>query len=136
MVKELALWMAVGMQAAAPAPAAVDVTGTWLVSAEVSGVQVSEICTLKQAADAKITGSCDTATGKYDVTGSVTSGTVSFQHGGEYEGNKLVMSYAGKVGSDGQLAGTLSVDVYNVSGDFTAKKAAATPAPAATPGQK
>ena len=118
----LAVLMAV--PAVAAAPAAVDVTGTWTVAGEVQGVAVNETCTLAQAADGKITGTCDVAgMAKYDTTGTVKDQTVVFVHGGTYEGNALTMTYTGKLGSDGALTGTVDVDPYSVTGSFSAKKA-------------
>jgi hypothetical protein len=116
----LALMMAV--PAVAAAPANVDITGTWSLAAEVSGVSVAETCALTQSTDGKITGSCDTPTGKYDTTGTIADNTATLQHGGVYDGTKLVMTYTGKVGSDGAMTGTLDVDPFNVSGSFSAKK--------------
>ena len=125
MFKRLAWMFLVAIPAAAAAPA--DVTGTWAISGEVQGVAVVETCSLKQSADAKITGSCDTSTGKYDVTGTVENGTAAFHHGGKYEGNALTITYTGKLGDDGSMAGTFYVDAYDVTGSFSAKKSVAAP---------
>ena len=127
-------WIAVALLVAAPALAAApsngDVTGTWTISGDVSGVSITETCTLTQQ-DTVLTGSCDTNTGKYDTKGKIDGATATFTHGGKYDGNDLVMVYTGKLGSDGTITGTIDVAPYNVTGSFTAKKGpAAGPAPA------
>jgi hypothetical protein len=127
-------WVAVAflvaMPALASAPTDANVSGIWTLSAEVQGVTVDETCTLAQTPESKLTGSCDTSTGKYDVTGTVKDKTATFSHGGEYQGTKLVMTYTGKVGDDGAITGTLDVDPFSVTGSFTAKKGTATAPPA------
>ncbi len=114
---------------AAPAEAPADFSGTWNLAADVQGIGVEETCTFTQTADAKVAGSCDTSTGKYDVAGLVTGKTLTFHHGGKYDGSDLVMTYSGKAGTDGLVTGTLDVDPFGVSGSFTLKKGdAAAPA--------
>jgi hypothetical protein len=122
-MKKLGLMMLMAVPAVAAAPADVDVTGTWSIAGDVSGVTVVETCNLKQGTDAKIVGSCDTSTGKYETTGSVANGTATFKHGGSYEGNPLTITYTGKLGTDGLITGTMYVDTYDATGSFTAKRA-------------
>ena len=110
--------------AAAAAPGDVDLTGTWTLKGEVSGVSVMETCTLTQK-DTTLTGKCDTSTGKYDTTGKLDGKTATFKHGGTYQGTDLVITYTGKVGSDGAMTGTMDVDPFNVTGSFSAKKGTA-----------
>jgi hypothetical protein len=109
------------MLAQTPAP---QVAGTWTLSGEVQGVPVAETCDLVQTAEGKITGSCQTNTGKYDTTGEVKEKSITFVHGGKYEGTELTMTYTGTLGTDGAVTGTLDVAPFSVTGSFTAKKAA------------
>jgi hypothetical protein len=126
-------WLAMGLLvAAAPAvasaPDAVDVSGTWHISGEVSGQSVDDVCTLKQA-DTALTGTCNSMGKTWDTKGKVDGKTVSFTHDGQYQGDKITLTYTGKLASDGSLSGTLDVDPYAVTGSFAAKKdAAAAPA--------
>jgi len=127
----------IALPAVASAPAAADVSGPWTISGEVSGVGVNETCTFAQAEDAKLTGSCDTASGKQDIKGSVADQTATFSHGGTYEGQAFVMTFTGKINGDGGMTGTMDVDPFNVSGSFSAKKGTPAPAaPAAPPAAK
>lgn len=105
----------------APAQATTDVSGIWTINGEVSGVGVDETCTVVQK-DSTLTGSCDTSTGKYDLKGKLDGDTVTFSHGGKYEGTDLLMTYTGTLATDGGLIGTLDVEPFNVNGNFRAKK--------------
>ena len=69
-------------------------------------------------------GSCTTDSGKYDTTGKMDGSTASFSHGGKYNGSDFIITYTGKLGSDGLITGTMDVDPFSVSGSFTAKKGA------------
>ncbi len=119
----IALVCAAALPAVAAAPPDVDVTGNWALTGEVSGVQVVETCTLVQK-DVALSGSCTTSTGKYDTTGKIDGRTATFKHGGNYQGTDLIITYTGKLGSDGAMTGTMDVDPFNVTGSFSAKKSA------------
>ncbi len=111
----------------ADAPA--DVSGTWNIGGEVSGVEVVETCTFAQSADAKLTGNCDVQGVKWPTTGSVKGAEVTFQHNGKYNGDDYTITYHGKL-DKGALTGTMDVDPFAVSGSFSAAKGTA---PAAAP---
>jgi len=102
-------------------------TGTWKIEGDIQGNPVRDLCTLTQA-DGKITGSCKGDIGTFDVKGEVTGNKVVFRHGGEYQGDKLTLTYSGTIDDMGVLKGTVDVQPMDVSGDFTAKKDAP-PAP-------
>ena len=114
------------LAATAPKAAApdVDVSGTWSISGDVQGVGVEETCTVVQQ-DVVLSGSCNTSTGKYDLKGKLDGHTVTFNHGGKYQGSDLIITFIGKVAADGTMAGTIDVDPFNASGSFSAKKGAA-----------
>lgn len=123
----LVFFMAVPAIASAPDT---DVSGTWSIAGDVQGVAVEETCTVVQQ-DVALTGSCDTSSGKYDLKGKLDGKTVTFSHGGKYQGSDFVITFTGKVGTDGNITGTMDVDPFSVTGSFSAKKgAAATPPPA------
>ena len=100
-----------------------SVTGAWLVKNEVSGVTWEEICTIKQTASA-LTGSCVNQEGtKYDVSGEVKEGKVTFQHAGFYEGQDLVIKFTVDEASPKALKGTIHVTPLEANGSFTAEPA-------------
>ena len=105
------------------APAA-DVTGTWQIRGDIMGSPLNTVCTLKQA-DTAITGTCSVeGQGAADVKGEVKDGKVTFQHGGDYEGQALTVVYSGTLVSPTELKGTITINPFDVGGEFTA-----TPAP-------
>lgn len=101
-----------------------DVTGTWKINGDVMGVPVPETCVLTQK-DAKVTGTCTMETGDYAVTGTFDGTTFSMEHGGLYNGDKLVLMFASKIAADGTMTGTIDVQPMNVGGTYTAAKVAA-----------
>ena len=98
-----------------------SVTGTWDVQTEVMGNEGSAVCTLKQDGG-KITGKCVFNGAEQDVTGDATEQKFTFQHGGEYNGEALTITYSGSFESATILSGELNVKPYDVSGTFKAKK--------------
>ncbi len=119
-------WMACALLMALPAIAAApnDITGAWSLTGEVQGIPVLETCSFTQA-DTALTGSCTTESGKYDTKGKVDGQTVTFSHAGKYNGSDFVITYTGKLGTDGAMTGTMDVDPFAVTGSFTGKKGAA-----------
>ena len=102
--------------------AADSVSGNWKIDGDVVGNPVKESCTLKLDAD-KVTGSCKGMGDKdWEVTGTVDGQKVTFQHGGEYNGDALTMIYKGTIDDSGVLKGTIDVKPFDVAGDFTATK--------------
>ncbi len=132
-MKWIACALLMGLPALAAAPS--DVAGNWALTGEVQGIAVLETCTFT-IADTALTGSCTTESGKYDTKGKVDGTTVTFHHGGKYNGDDFVITYTGKLGTDGAMTGTMDVDPFSVTGSFTGKKGvAAAPATAAAPAQ-
>lgn len=111
--------------AAVSAPAhpadSLDLTGPWALHNSIEGNESDEDCTFTQA-DNKLTGSCKTADQTMKVTGSVDGKKVSFQYNAEYQGSTLTVTYNATVDNSESFSGTVYVDPYSVSGQFTAKR--------------
>jgi hypothetical protein len=100
------------------------VTGTWQIKGDVMGSPLNTLCTLKQT-DAAVTGTCAIeGADAREVKGEVKDGKVTFQHGGEYEGQALTVVYSGTIVSATELKGTITINPFDVGGEFVA-----TPAP-------
>src|SRR5512132_2530630 len=109
---------------AALAAPADSVSGTWLIKGDVAGNPLESTCTLV-VAEAKVSGSCKNAEGKENgITGEVKDGKVTFEHGGDYNGQELKIIYTATLPSAKEMKGTIEVKPFDVSGEFTA-----TPAP-------
>lgn len=98
-----------------------SMTGTWSLETEVMGYAGSAVCALVQEGN-KITGKCASEGVDRPVTGEISSGKYSFQHASEYEGQALTIVYAGTLESDTALAGSMTVQPFDVAGTFKAKK--------------
>jgi hypothetical protein len=126
-----------GVLAAAPAD---SLPGTWQITGDVAGNPLNEVCTIARA-ESKLSGVCKNQEGKdYPLFGEVKGDTITFEHGGDYQGQEIRIIYTGTLASPKQLKGTVEVKPYDVSGEFTAAPtapiaptAAPAPAPAAAP---
>jgi len=118
--------------ALAPVP---DLTATWKIDGNVEGVPVVETCVLTQT-DAKLGGTCTDPMATRTVTGTVADKMITFSHPSEYQGQPLVLTFAGNLDETGKLIGTIDVSPLGYQGVFSASKAgppAPTPAPAPAP---
>ena len=113
-----------------------SLSGTWQVTGDVMGNPLNEICILKQTGNALI-GSCKAAAPTdalaWAVTGEVNGATVTFSHGGDYEGTPLTIAYSGTLSSGTQLKGNVEVAPFGAGGTFSATSVPAAPTPAAIP---
>jgi len=126
----LAFSLAAALHAAAPVD---SIKGNWQITGDVAGNEVNSVCAIVQTGDA-ITGNCTGATGQpMPITGTVKGDSVTFQHGGDYQGQELTIIYSGKLESATDLKGTIFVKPFDVSGTFSAKPATAAPAATAAP---
>ena len=114
------------------APAADTIPGSWHFQGDISGFPLNQVCTFTLAGTA-LSGRCVSADGDangIEILGEAKDGNISFQHGGEYEGEPLTVTYNGKVESATQMRGTILVEPFDVTGYFTA-----TPVPKEEPQQ-
>ena len=114
---------------AAPAD---SLTGTWHVTGDIMGNPLDEICTLKQTGTS-VTGSCRASAPadapSWAVTGEVKGDSVSFSHGGDYEGTPLTIAYSATRGAGARLEGNVMVAPFGAGGTFAATPAPAIPRP-------
>lgn len=98
------------------------VPGAWTITGDVQGYPINETCSFAQDKD-KVAGTCKNAEGKsFDTTVTIEEKKVIFVHGGEYQGDKLTLTFTGFWNDKGELGGDIDVQPLNVSGSFTAKK--------------
>ncbi|MDB4882739.1 MAG: hypothetical protein JWL95_1505 [Gemmatimonadetes bacterium] len=107
---------------AAPAPAPTDsLKGSWQLTGDVAGNALNSTCEIKQTGT-EISGSCTDATGaRQPIKGAVKDGTVTFEHGGDYQGQALTIIYSGKLDTPTQIKGTVLVKPFDASGTFMAE---------------
>jgi hypothetical protein len=108
---------------AAPAD---SISGKWQLKGDVVGNPVNTVCQFSQSGS-KITGVCSSMQpGGADVpiTGEVKGDSVTFEHGGDYQGTALTIVYAAKRTAN-KLEGTINVKPFDAAGTFTAEPVAA-----------
>ena len=104
---------------AATAHAENPLTGEWKVRNDIAS-NVSEMtCSFTQKGE-ELTGGCATEQGNVDITGKVVESSVSWVFKSAYNGGPITLTYKGSLGTDGQLAGAVTVEEFSVTGDFTA----------------
>lgn len=106
------------LRAAAPA----DVSGKWVTQTEVQGIAINESCTLVQTPDNKLSGTCDTSSGKFKLTGKVDGSNVNFSHPAAYQGEDCTVSFFGKLDDPETISGSLDLQPFNAGGAFAMKR--------------
>jgi len=119
---------------ASSAFAATDLTGKWTVHNSIAGNENDQECILR-VTDNKITGSCKSQDKDLPVTGTVDGNKVTWQFQSEYNGSPLTLIYKATLDDSNKLAGTVEVEPYGVTGDFTATPATGSQSGQAAAGQ-
>lgn len=105
------------------AAGATSLTGHWTIHNSIAGNESDQTCTLTQT-DNKISGSCKSAEDKdLPVTGSVDGKKVTWQYESDYNGSPLTLIYTATLDDSGKISGSVEVDPFGVTGDFTASPA-------------
>lgn len=112
---------------AADAP---NLTGQWNVHNSIAGNESDQACKFVQT-DNKLTGSCKSEDKEVQITGSLDGNKVTWKYDSEYNGTPLTLTYTATLDDSGKIAGSVAVDPFNVTGDFTA-----TPVKDAAPASK
>ena len=96
-------------------------TGEWKLRNDISG-NVSEMtCSFTQKGE-ELTGGCATEQGNVEITGKVVETSVNWVFKSVYNGGPITLTYKGSLGTDGQLAGAVTVEEFSVTGDFSAAR--------------
>jgi len=116
------LLIAAALVLAPSAVFAADFSGAWTIHGDIGGsIQWTSACTLKQAADGTLSGTCKgTQAEDAAATGSVTGTTITIAYDTTYQGSPVHLAYKGDVQADGTAKGT--VDTGGPAGTFTLTK--------------
>jgi hypothetical protein len=108
---------------ASPAFAApTNLTGHWAIHDSIAGNESDLECRLV-VTDNKITGTCKGTDKDLQVTGTVDGKKVTWQYESDYNGSPITLIYTASLDDSGKIAGTVEVQPFNVTGDFTAAPA-------------
>jgi len=102
--------------------AAPNITGKWTVHQSIGGNEADSECNLIQT-DSVLAGTCKSPEGKdLPIKGSVDGSKVKWQFDSEYNGTPLTIKFTGTVDDSGKMSGSVDVDPFGASGDFTASQ--------------
>jgi hypothetical protein len=119
-MKKLIASSALLLGCSAFAAGAPSLTGQWSVHNSIAGSESDQQCTFTQQ-DKAITGNCKSAEGKdLPVTGSVDGNKLTWKYDSEYNGSPLTLTYTATLDDSGKIAGSVEVQPFGVTGDFTA----------------
>jgi len=118
-MKKLFACAALLFAASAFAAGAPSLTGDWTIHNSIAGNDSDQACKFVQAEN-KISGTCKTQDAEVKVTGSLDGNKLTWQYESEYNGNPLTVIYTATLDDSGKIAGSVEVQPFGVSGDFTA----------------
>jgi hypothetical protein len=104
------------------AAGAPGLTGQWSVHNSIAGNESDQECKFIQTDD-KLTGSCKTADKEVQITGGLDGKKVTWQYESEYNGSSLTLIYTATLDDSGKISGSVEVQPFGVTGDFTATPA-------------
>ena len=98
-----------------------DLTGNWAVHISVSGNDSDQECKFVQTGG-KLTGTCKGPEKDLPITGTIEGNKLLWQYDSEYNGSPLTVKFTATLDGSDKISGTVDVDPFNVSGDFTATR--------------
>jgi hypothetical protein len=99
-----------------------DLTGEWTISQSVAGNDSQQPCKFVQTGT-KLTGTCKGAAGEVEITGTVEGNKATWKFDSEYQGTPLTVRYTATLDGTNKISGSVDVDPFGVSGEFTATPA-------------
>ena len=74
-------------------------------------------------AENKLTGTCKGQEKDVEITGSLDGNKVSWKYESDYNGTPLTLIYTATLDDSGKISGSVEVQPFSVTGDFTASPA-------------
>ena len=125
-MKKLLACSALLFASSAFAAGAPGLTGQWSVHNSIAGNESDQECKFVQSDD-KLTGSCKGTEQEVQITGSLDGKKVTWKYEMDYNGSPLTLVYTATLDDSGKITGSVEVQPFGVTGDFTATSSAATP---------
>jgi opacity protein-like surface antigen len=118
-MKKLLAASALLFASSAFAAGASSLTGQWSIHNTIAGNESDQECKFV-VADDKLTGSCKTADQEVQVTGSLDGKKVTWKYDMDYNGSPLTLTYTATLDDSDKISGSVEVQPFGVTGDFTA----------------
>ncbi len=104
---------------AAFAAGASSLAGKWSIHSSIAGNESDMACTFAQT-DNKLSGSCKSNDKDLQITGSLDDKKVTWKYESDYNGTPLTVTYTATLGDSDKFTGTVDVQPFDVTGEFTA----------------
>lgn len=102
------------------AVAAPSLSGKWSIHQTVAGNESDVTCTFVQT-DNTLSGTCKGQEDKeLPLKGTIDGSKAAWQYDSEYNGTPLTIKYTAALDDPNKITGTLDIDPFGVSGEFTA----------------
>jgi hypothetical protein len=118
-MKEFLASTALFFAASAFAAGAPSLTGEWSIHNSIVGNKSDQQCKFVQT-DNKLTGTCNSQDKDVEITGSLDGKNVTWKYDSDYNGSTLTLVYTATLDDSGKIAGSVEVQPFSVTGDFTA----------------
>ena len=118
-MKKLLASSALLFAASAFAAGAPSLSGEWSIHNSIAGNESDQACKFVQTEN-KLTGTCKSQDKDVDVTGTLDGNKVTWQYDMDYNGSTLTLIYTATLDDSGKIAGSVEVQPFSVTGDFTA----------------
>ena len=96
-----------------------NLTGKWTVHQNIVGNESDQECSFVLTEN-KLTGTCKGTKKDVEIKGGIDGNKLTWQYESEYNGTPLTVKYTATLDDSGKISGTVDVDPFGVSGDFTA----------------
>ena len=96
-----------------------SLTGNWTIHNNIAGNESDQECKFVQTDD-KLSGTCKGTEKDVPIAGSITGNKLTWKYESEYNGTPLTMVYTATLDDSGKISGSVEVQPYSVTGDFTA----------------
>jgi hypothetical protein len=96
-----------------------NLTGSWTVHHSIAGNESEMECKFVQT-EAKLIGSCKGQDKEVQITGSIDGNKLTWKYDSDFNGTPITLTYVATLDDSGKIAGSVNVDPFGVSGDFTA----------------
>ena len=118
-MKTLVASTALLLASSAFAAGAPSLTGQWTVHQNIANNESDQECKFVQTDD-KLTGSCKSNDKDVPITGSIDGTKLTWKYDSDYNGTPLTLTYTATLDDSGKIAGSVEVQPFGVTGDFTA----------------
>lgn len=94
-------------------------TGQWKVHNSIAGNEGDEECAFTQT-EKELAGSCKSDQSTVQITGTIDDKKQTWKYESEYNGTALTLIYTATVDDIAKISGTVEVQPFGVTGEFTA----------------